>query len=210
LGRGVAIGWSVLWLAGGSSGCATQQASAQALTIAGAAAVMVGASMASDTQCASAGDVGGPSVYCAPSSSREVRHAGTALAVAGVGAAAAGYALMPRGPDRVQVAPAVAAGSSYRLIRATPAPGPSSAEGSEAASPEERCASSGNASPGASTGAAEPSECSPLSSEEAVAAPAPPDVVAPPPGAAPETVEPKGDRVETGNAGPRRPGSELP
>jgi pilus assembly protein FimV len=210
LSRGVSIG-SALWLAGGLSGCASQQASAQALTIAGAAAVMVGASMASDTQCANAGDVGGPAVYCAPSKSSGARHAGTALAAAGVGVAAAGYALMPRGPDRLQAAPASAAGSSYRLIRATPSPGSAegSTDGSEAVPPESRCPSSGNASPGASAEAAPPSECSALGSEEAVAAPAPPEVIAPARSAAPEAAEPKRAQPGTGDAAPIGPGSEL-
>lgn len=102
-------------------GCATQQDTAQALAIAGTAAVIIGASMAADNgQCYA--EAGGGAAYCSPGLSKAARHAGTATAVAGAGVAAAGYALQPKGPD-VNRHPhtAVAAPTSpYRLIRKTP------------------------------------------------------------------------------------------
>ncbi|HEU4577620.1 MAG TPA: hypothetical protein VFS67_05165 [Polyangiaceae bacterium] len=104
-----------------TSGCATQQSTAQALTIAGAAAVLVGASLAADDNCSAS--LEGVGAYCSPGLSKGTRRAGTAMAVAGVGVAAAGYALQPRGPDRRSApAPAPRAPAEpYRLIRATPA-----------------------------------------------------------------------------------------
>ena len=105
------------------TGCATQSQTAQALTIAGAAAVVVGASMASDQQCYAGGPEGAAG-YCGPGLSKGARSAGTGVAVAGVGLAAAGYALMPKGPDvtlrRAPVGPAPEA--PYRLVRPPEAP----------------------------------------------------------------------------------------
>jgi len=121
-----------------TSGCATQASTAQALTVAGAAAVLVGASLAADNNCYASAE-GGPSSYCSPGLSKSTRHAGTALALAGVGAAAAGYALQPKGPDRRSLpAPApLAPTQPYRLIRATPAQeDPSDPEPSEPSDPE--------------------------------------------------------------------------
>jgi hypothetical protein len=105
-----------------TSGCATQQSTAQALTIAGAAAVLVGASLAADNNCYASPE-GGPATYCSSGLSKGTRRAGTGLALAGVGAAAAGYALQPKGPDRRSLpAPAPRAPTEpYRLIRTTPA-----------------------------------------------------------------------------------------
>jgi hypothetical protein len=108
------------------SACATQQATSQAMTIAGAAAVVIGASMAADEQCYAAGPgEGGLQGYCSPGLSKGERTAAKGLAAAGVGLAAAGYALKPKGPDRMQRAPAdpdAAPSSPYRLIRREPEP----------------------------------------------------------------------------------------
>jgi hypothetical protein len=106
-------------------GCASQQTTAQALTVVGAAAVMVGASLASDDQCYDGGSGSeGPMVYCSPSLSRSGRKVATGVAAAGVGLAAAGYALTPKGPDQFHRPPAAPVpGSQYRLIRATPEEG---------------------------------------------------------------------------------------
>jgi hypothetical protein len=111
------------------SGCATQQSTAQALAIAGTAAVIIGASLAADGDCSESLEAGGFG-YCSPGLSRGTRRAGTALALAGVGAAAAGYALQPKGPDRTLPAPApLAPNQRYRLIRsAPPEPDPSEPE----------------------------------------------------------------------------------
>jgi hypothetical protein len=102
-----------------TSGCATQQSTAQALTIAGAAAVLVGASLAADNNCAASME----GAYCSPGLSKSTRRVGTGVALAGVGVAAAGYALQPKGPDRrTLAAPAPRAPTDpYRLIRSTPA-----------------------------------------------------------------------------------------
>lgn len=118
---GVALGVA------GVGGCATQQGTSQALTVVGAAAVVVGASMAADTQCYGAASEGPASVDCARNTSKGVRNAGKGLAVAGVGLAAAGYALKPKGPDNMQRArpdPDAAPASPYRLIRREPLPEP--------------------------------------------------------------------------------------
>jgi hypothetical protein len=106
-----------------SSGCANRSASATALTAVGAAAVIVGASLAADNDCNHSPNAAGPP-HCSPGLSKSTRNAGTALAVAGVGAAAAGYALQPKGPDQLGAAPAPRAPTQpYRLIRrAPPAP----------------------------------------------------------------------------------------
>jgi hypothetical protein len=119
------------FLAGGVlTGCATQRATSQALTIVGAAAVVVGASMAAgDGHCYDSGSPGSPLVHCSPGLSKGARQAGTATAVVGAGLAAAGYALEPKGPDTLQPAqPSAApvAGSPYRLVRPPPAPEASS------------------------------------------------------------------------------------
>ena len=117
-----------------TSGCATQQSTAQALTIAGAAAVLVGASLAADNNCYASAE-GAAGAYCSPGLSKGTRRAGTAVALAGVGVAAAGYALQPKGPDRRSLpAPAPRAPTEpYRLIRTSapgtaPQPGPAQEE----------------------------------------------------------------------------------
>jgi hypothetical protein len=90
------------------------------LTTAGAAAVIVGASLAADNQCYPSAQGAGPA-YCSPGLSKSGRKAATGLAIAGVGAAAAGYALQPKGPDQLAPAPAPRAPTSpYRLIRKAP------------------------------------------------------------------------------------------
>ena len=111
------------------SGCASQQSTAQALAIAGTAAVIVGASLALDGSCETpeAGGFG----YCSPGLSKGARQAGAAVAFAGLGAAAVGYALQPKGPDLTRrPAPApLAPNQRYRLIRTTPPePDPSETE----------------------------------------------------------------------------------
>jgi hypothetical protein len=99
------------------SGCASRDATASLLTTAGAAAVIVGVSMAADTQCHPARQGSGPA-YCSSGLSKGTRNAGTALAIAGVGAAAAGYALQPKGPDQQHPASAPRAPTRpYRLLR---------------------------------------------------------------------------------------------
>jgi hypothetical protein len=141
------------------SGCATQHGTAQALTIAGAAAVIVGASIASDSECYEDPEGGGG--YCSPSLSRGTRRAGTALAVAGAGAAAVGYALQPKGPDRLQRAPAnlPAPAAPYRLIRPV-SPEPEVPPEPNAATPE---AASCLPSPEGSTPDAPGGPCGPAS-----------------------------------------------
>jgi hypothetical protein len=111
------------------SGCASQQSTAQALAIAGTAAVIVGASLALDDDCETieAGGFG----YCSSGLSQGARQAGAAVAFAGLGAAAVGYALQPKGPDLTRrPAPApLAPNQRYRLIRTTPPePDPADAE----------------------------------------------------------------------------------
>jgi hypothetical protein len=105
-----------------TSGCATQQSTAQALTVAGAAAVLVGASLAADNNCSASAE-GATGSYCSSGLSKGTRQAGTAVALAGVGVAAAGYALQSKGPDQRSLpAPAPRAPTApYRLIRTTPA-----------------------------------------------------------------------------------------
>jgi hypothetical protein len=114
------LGGSILG-GGVLGGCATQSATSQALTIVGAAAVVVGASMAAgDGHCQDSGSPGSPLVHCSPGLSKGARQAGTATAVVGAGLAAAGYALEPKGPDTLQPAQPSAApvpGSPYRLVR---------------------------------------------------------------------------------------------
>jgi hypothetical protein len=102
------------------SGCATQASTAQALAIAGTAAVIIGASLAADGNCSEAIEAAGLG-YCSPGLSRGSRHAGTAVAFAGLGVAAAGYALQPNGPDRSRrpAAAPLAPSQPYRLIRTT-------------------------------------------------------------------------------------------
>jgi hypothetical protein len=129
-------GWLLSWGLGAalsSAGCATQESTAQALAIAGTAAVIVGASMAADGGCYAAAEEG-PAAYCSSGLSKSTRQAGTAVAVAGVGVAAAGYALQPKGPDRLhRPAPAPRAPTQpYRLIRTPVAePEPSEPDPSE-------------------------------------------------------------------------------
>ncbi len=176
--RWVSSGLGLMGLAGVAgplSGCATQRATSQALTVGGAAAVAVGASLASSTQCYDAAlGQGGGAFTCASGGGRGARQAGTALALAGVGAAAAGYALEPKGPDVARrpgrAAPAAftlsrlprrdpdpAAFEPYRLPRRDPEPPPAEAEGAPA----------GEAAP-----APAPEPCRPLGPR---VEPAPPD-----------------------------------
>jgi len=119
----VRVWFAALVLASGSAGCATQSSTAQMLAIAGTAAVIVGAAMADGGDCyQDPQGAYGPEVYCSPGLSKGARKAGTAIAAAGVGAAAAGYALQPKGPDRrnkAATAP-MAPTQPYRLIRQTP------------------------------------------------------------------------------------------
>ncbi len=105
-----------------TSGCATQQSAAQALTVAGAAAVLVGASLAADNNCYASAE-GAAGAHCSPGLSKGTRQAGTAVALAGVGVAAAGYAMQSKGPDQRSLpAPAPRAPTApYRLVRTTPA-----------------------------------------------------------------------------------------
>jgi hypothetical protein len=211
-GRGASMGWAALLLAAGAWSCATQQGTAQALTVGGAAAVMVGASLASSSQCASTASVGGPAVYCPPRSSSGARSAGTALAAAGVGLAAAGYALRPKGPDRVRAAVAAAPGSSWRLVRATPAQGSAegATDGSEGTPAEERCAPAEEGSPGASAGAGQQSGCPDPSVDEPAAASAAPELALPGPPSEPKTSQPGAAQPEAGEPAPQRPDPELP
>ncbi len=75
----------------GALGCATQQGTSQAMTIAGAAAVVVGASMAANNRCQDVTpEGGGPAAFCSSGLSRGARNAGTGVAVAGAALAAAG------------------------------------------------------------------------------------------------------------------------
>ncbi len=169
-GRIVAFGAAVAL-----TGCATQQATSQALTIAGAAAVVIGASMAADEQCYAAGPgEGGVQSYCSPGLSKGGRNVSKGLAVAGVGLAAAGYALEPKGPDRLKRAPAnpdAAPASPYRLIRREPVSEPeptSETPGAPEARPSpasaEACradGSVGSASGGGSSCVAQPEAAQP-------------------------------------------------
>jgi hypothetical protein len=128
-GSVVAAG-SVLVAALALGGCATQHQTAQALTIAGAAAVIVGASLAADSNCYDTGE-GPVEAYCTGRASKSARNVGKGVAVAGVGLAAAGYALTPRGPDRmrrVRSDPPQAPSSPYRLIRRDDTPEEPTAE----------------------------------------------------------------------------------
>jgi hypothetical protein len=118
-------------------GCASQQSTAQALAIAGTAAVIVGVSLAADGSCETieAGAFG----YCSSGPSKSTRQAGTALGFAGLGAAAVGYALQPKGPDLTRrPAPApLPPNQRYRLIRTAPSePDPPETEGAAEAAPE--------------------------------------------------------------------------
>lgn len=155
---------SLIGVASALPGCATQHDTAQALTIAGAAAVIVGASMAADEQCYNAGPgEGGIRAYCAPGLSKGARTAGKGLAVAGVGLAAAGYALKPKGPDRWQRSapdPDSVPASPYRLVR----PAPEQPEAPPLVEP------SPAAPPGG--GAAPPAACAPAGSPSVESRPA--------------------------------------
>lgn len=123
-------------------GCATQQATSQAMTIAGAAAVVVGASMAANNRCHDVTpEGGGPGAFCSSGLSRGARNVGTGVAVAGAALAAAGYALQPKGPDRLQgganALPAPA--WPYRLARPAPAVAGPPAAPAEPAAVEQGC-----------------------------------------------------------------------
>lgn len=152
-GRQAAVqGGSILLAALLLGGCATQHQTAQALTIAGAAAVIVGASMAADSACYDPGE-GAVDPYCSQRLSKGARNVGKGVAVAGVGLAAAGYALTPKGPDRTQRLrsdpPGAGQRSPYRLIRPEPPPEAAGAkpeptaacrpEGSAAEEPSDPC-----------------------------------------------------------------------
>lgn len=167
--------WFVgLLLASSSVGCATQSSTAQALAIVGTAAVIVGASMADGDDCyQDPQGSSGPEVYCSPGLSKGARKAGTALAVAGVGTVAAGYALQPNGPDRrTRAATAPRAPTQpYRLIRQAP-PEPEPAP-PPASTPSEPAASEPAASEAAASEPAAPSQPAPSSPE-------PPSTIAPP------------------------------
>lgn len=129
-------GWAVAIGALASTGCATRAATASVLTTAGAAAVIVGATMAADTHCYQSSH-GAGGAYCSPGLSKGTRNAGTALAIAGVGAAAAGYALQPRGPDQLGPAPSPRAPTRpYRLLRRPVVPATTPSAGSPAATVE--------------------------------------------------------------------------
>ncbi len=152
---GLALGVGGLLLA-----CATQNATSQAMTIAGAAAVVLGASMAADGNCYASGE-GSAGVYCSPGLSRGARRTGTGIAVAGAALAGVGYALKPKGPDRMQSlqAPPPSTSSPYRLVRpAPPAPvegcrSPASASEGAAPDPEDpACPTPAATSPGPSEG----------------------------------------------------------
>ena len=159
-----------LLAAGVLQGCATQRGTSQALTIAGAAAVVVGASMAAGGQCYDSGSPGSPLVSCSQGLSKGARRAGTVTAVVGAGVAAAGYALEPKGPDTLlQPAqpPSSAPGQPYRLVRPSPEPTPeaspvpgsasaTSANGVEPEPAEERCPAPVKTDGAPSDGAQEP------------------------------------------------------
>jgi len=155
------------------TGCATQYQTAQALTIAGAAAVVIGASVAADEQCYAVGPEGAAG-YCGSGWSKGARNAGTGVAIAGVGLAAAGYALMPKGPDvTLQLAPVrpMMPSGWYRSMRQRPRPEVAPPEAVPEPSPEAEpeCRPAGSA---AREGAANES-CprSPAGSEGAPAVP---------------------------------------
>ena len=165
------------------TGCATQYQTAQALTIAGAAAVVIGASMAADQQCYALGPEGAAG-YCGSGWSKGARDAGKGVALAGVGLAAAGYALMPKGPDvtlrPARVGPVLAV--PHRLVRqgvlpeAAPEPSPELAPGcpagtASAAAPEPSpelapgCRPAGSALSEAASNESCPNPASPAGSE---------------------------------------------
>jgi hypothetical protein len=149
--------------AAGVGGCATQQGTSQALTVVGAAAVVIGASMAADAQCYDGPAEGSALVYCAENTSKGVRNTGKAIAVAGVGLAAAGYALEPKGPDnqrRVRPDPDAAPASPYRLIRRDPPSEPPSEPAEPVDPPGDLVEPPTPCPPGATAGSAA-GDCSP-------------------------------------------------
>lgn len=176
MARVLACGWGLAGISLASTGCATRDATSSVLTTAGAAAVIVGATMAADTHCyQSSHSAGG--AYCSPGLSKSTRNAGTALAIAGVGAAAVGYALQPRGPDQLGPAPSPRAPTRpYRLLRrpVEPEPGGSApagaatAGGAAATSPETAVA------PAPESAAPEPGAVAPRVEPAPPPAPAPP------------------------------------
>jgi hypothetical protein len=194
----VAVGVNLL-LGSGLLGCASQQQTAQALTIAGAAAVIVGASMAADEQCydAAPGE-GGGNGYCTHGYGKSTRNAGKGLAAAGVGLAAAGYAMTPKGPDRMR-GPAVIPSepvSPYRLIRRDPPP--EEAASAESAGVRSESAPSAGISPDQAECRGDGASPSVVGSPSCGAAPAPPAATPaspppprePPPAASPSTPTP--------------------
>jgi hypothetical protein len=189
---GLLRGAGVILAVVGVGGCATQHGTSQALTVAGAAAVVVGASMAADEQCYGSPSGGAALVDCAANTSTGVRNTGKAIAVAGVGLAAAGYALKPKGPDnlqRVRSDPDAAPASPYRLIRRDPQP---------ESLPEPTPEPPSEAAPGGAEGAAEGD----------VAAPGPESA---PPAANPgDPVEPRRPCPPGGSAGPAAAGACSP
>jgi hypothetical protein len=161
-------GFVAVGVSAGLSGCASQHQTAQALTIVGAAAVVVGASMASDEQCYETGPgEGGGNGYCSAGYSKATRNTGKGLAAAGVGLAAAGYAMTPKGPDRTRAvsrAP-VDPVSPYRLIRRDP--------------PPEQAAAAPEAAPAGAGASAEPVVCGAEGAAGGASCTAPAPVTAP-------------------------------
>ena len=97
------------------TGCGSQRNTGAALVAGGAIAAGIGASAASSSQCTSFG--------CYP---QKPHPAGAKIAVAGLAAAAAGYALMETShQDRAPSPPSRATGatpSNWRLVRQDPVP----------------------------------------------------------------------------------------
>jgi hypothetical protein len=78
--------WGLRWaLVGGlglaGSGCASPAATSRLLTTAGAAAVVVGASLAADSQCYPSPQGAAGPAYCSPGLSKSGRKAATGLAL---------------------------------------------------------------------------------------------------------------------------------
>jgi hypothetical protein len=175
----VRVWFAGLVLASGSAGCATQSSTAQALAIAGTAAVIVGAAMASGGDCYQDPQGSyGPEVYCSPGLSKGARKAGTAIAAAGVGAAAAGYALQPKGPDRRNKAATAprAPTQPYRLIRQTPPQPEPEPEVAAGAAPA-------NAAPANAAAVSSPAPNSAAASSPSASSPSAPSPSAPSPSA---------------------------
>ena len=173
------LGLGAAWLL---AGCATQKDTSRTLSIAGTAAVVAGATMASDTRCYDGGFAvgGGGNLNCAPSLGRGARQAGTAIAVAGAGLAAAGYALEPKGPDARKRSARSTPAPAYvrpRLVRREPDPTPAP----ELAPPAVQTPPTAETPAGeAATG--EPSDrCRPAGSTPGLAAPVGDGATCPPP-----------------------------